>query len=183
MDSYIDIHLRPDAEMNEAELGSKVYTKFHKALVKLNTNQIAISFPDVNLKLGQLFRVHGPVSLLNDLQGLCWLGPLSGYCQISEVLSVPEQVQYRVISAKRRNLSAAKLRRLIARGSINKEGEQRYKKKMLNQSIKGPYLDLLSSSTGQKYRKFFEFGEIQDVPVLGNFDTYGLSLKATVPWF
>ncbi|MBE3662718.1 type I-F CRISPR-associated endoribonuclease Cas6/Csy4 [Vibrio navarrensis] len=183
MDSYIDIHLRPDAEMNEAELGSKVYTKFHKALVKLNTNQIAMSFPDANLKLGQLFRVHGPVSLLNDLQGLCWLGPLVGYCQISEVLSVPEQVQYRVISAKRRNLSSAKLRRLIARGSINKEGEQRYKKKMLSQSIKAPYLDLQSGSTGQKYRKFFEFGEMRSIPTSGKFDSYGLSQSATVPWF
>nr|WP_308170279.1 type I-F CRISPR-associated endoribonuclease Cas6/Csy4 [Vibrio metschnikovii] len=88
-----------------------------------------------------------------------------------------------MISAKRRNLSSAKLRRLMARGSINKEGEQRYKEKMLNQSIKAPYLDLQSSSTGQKYRKFFECGEKQPLPVSGKFDSYGLSQTATVPWF
>lgn len=183
MDSYINIRLLPDAEMHEAELISKVFTKFHKALVQLNTNQIAISFPDVNMSLGKLIRIHGSINLLNDLQGLMWLGALAGYCQVSKILSVPEQVQYRVISAKRHNLSNAKLRRLIARGSIDKDGEERYKAKMLSQTFENPYLDLFSSSTKQQYRKFFEFSEIQPEPVFGAFDSYGLSDTATIPWF
>ncbi|MGL5371771.1 MAG: type I-F CRISPR-associated endoribonuclease Cas6/Csy4, partial [Plesiomonas shigelloides] len=44
MDAYIDIRLMPDAEMREAELSSKVFTKFHKALVTLQSNKIGISF-------------------------------------------------------------------------------------------------------------------------------------------
>ncbi|EKO3657607.1 type I-F CRISPR-associated endoribonuclease Cas6/Csy4 [Vibrio metschnikovii] len=183
MDSYIDIRLKPDAEMLEAELSSKVFTKFHKALVMLNSDQIGISFPEVNVKLGRLFRLHGEASFLHDLQGLNWLGPLSGYCQVSEILAIPEQVQYRVISVKRSNLSQAKLRRLIARGSIDKEGEKRYKVKMLSQGFDNPYLDLFSSSTKQVHRKFFEFGEMQPLPVSGKFDSYGLSQTTTVPWF
>lgn len=183
MDSYIEIRLQPDAEMPEAELSSKVFTKFHKALVILHSNQIGISFPEVNVKLGRLFRLHGEARFLHDLQGLNWLGPLSGYCQVSEILAIPEQVQYRVISVKRSNLSQAKLRRLIARGSIDKEGEKRYKVKMLSQGFDNPYLDLFSSSTKQVHRKFFEFGEIQPLPVSGKFDSYGLSHTTTVPWF
>ncbi|MDP5213944.1 type I-F CRISPR-associated endoribonuclease Cas6/Csy4 [Pseudoalteromonas tunicata] len=183
MDSYIDIRLQPDAELPEAELSSKVFTKFHKALVTLKTDQIGISFPEVNVKLGLLFRLHGDASLLHDLQGLKWLGPLAGYCKVTTVTHVPDQVQYRIISVKRSNLSKAKLTRLIARGSIDKDGEKRYKVKMLSQGVENPYLDLCSSSTGQVYRKFFVFSDIQADPVDGEFDSYGLSKTATVPWF
>ncbi|WP_434339123.1 type I-F CRISPR-associated endoribonuclease Cas6/Csy4 [Motilimonas cestriensis] len=183
MDSYIDIRLQPDAELPEAELSSKVFTKFHKALVTLNTDQIGISFPEMNVKLGLLFRLHGEASLLHDLQGLKWLGPLAGYCQTSEILVVPEQVHYRVITVKRSNLSRAKLRRLIARGNIDNDGKKRYKHKMLNQGFDNPYLDLRSGSTGQVHRKFFEFGQLQLKPAYGKFDSYGLSKTATVPWF
>ncbi|MDN2660669.1 type I-F CRISPR-associated endoribonuclease Cas6/Csy4 [Neptunomonas sp. CHC150] len=183
MDSYIDIQLKPDSEMREAELSSKVFTKFHKALVTLNSNNIGISFPKVHTKLGRLFRIHSQASALHDLQDLEWLGALSGYCQFSAVSAVPEQVQYRVVSVKRSNLSKAKLKRLIARGSIDKEGEKRYKVKMLSQGFDNPYLDLFSGSTGQVHRKFFEFGELQPNPTSGKFDSYGLSTTATVPWF
>ncbi|WP_351122268.1 type I-F CRISPR-associated endoribonuclease Cas6/Csy4 [Shewanella sp. T24-MNA-CIBAN-0130] len=183
MNSYIDINLKPDAEMREAELSSKVFTKFHKALVSLNTNLIGISFPKAHLKLGRLFRIHGDASLLNDLHGIDWLGALVGYCQVGEITVVPEQVQYRVVSVKRSNLSKAKLKRLIARGSIDDDGKKRYKVKMLSQGFDNPYLDLLSSSTGQVHRKFFEFSDLQEQSANGDFDSYGLSNTATVPWF
>lgn len=183
MDYYIELRLKPDAEMREAELSSKVFTKFHKALVELKTNQIGISFPQVNLKLGKIFRIHGEASLLNDLQGLDWLGPLSGYCQLSNILLVPENTEYRIISEKRSNLSKAKLRRLIARGNIDKEGEKLYKVKMLSQGFDNPYLDLFSSSTEQVHRKFFEFSDVKAEPIDGTFDSYGLSKVATIPWF
>lgn len=183
MDSFIELRLKPDAEMHEAELSSKVFTKFHKALVQLNTNRIGISFPHLHVKLGRVYRMHGDASVLNDLQRMDWLGPLSGYCQVNGILNVPENTQYRVISARKSNLSGAKLRRLSARGNIDKEGEKRYKVKMLSQGFDNPYLDLFSNSTGQVYRKFFKFSAIKEEPSDGLFDTYGLSKTATVPWF
>lgn len=183
MNSYIDIHLQPDSELKEAELSSKIYTKFHKALVTLGTDKIGISFPLVNLKLGLLFRIHGDKSLLNDLLGLDWLGPLKGYCKIQTLNAIPDQVQYRTISAKRSTMSNAKLRRLIERGNIDAAGVKRYKIKMLSQGFDNPYLDLQSQSSGQIYRKFFEFGQIENQKSVGTFDSYGLSKSATVPWF
>ncbi|OBU17878.1 type I-F CRISPR-associated endoribonuclease Cas6/Csy4 [Photobacterium aquimaris] len=183
MDSYIDIQLKPNAEMRETELSCKVFTKFHKALVKLNTNQIGISFPQAHVKLGRLFRIHGEASLLNDLEGLAWLESLGGCCRVGAVIAVPEQVQYRNISAKKSNMSNAKLRRLIKRGNLDQDGIKRYKVKMLSQGFEQPYLDLFSSSTGQIYRKFFDFSDLMNDPVEGVFDSYGLSKTATVPWF
>lgn len=183
MNSYIDIYLQPDSELNEAQLSSKVFTKFHKALVILNTNQIGISFPQMNYKLGKHFRIHGNKSLLNDLQGLDWLGPLKGYCKINEITPIPDLIKYRNISCKRSNMSNAKLKRLVDRKTIDAQGIKRYKEKMLSQGYSNPYLDLLSQSTNQIYRKFFEFGQIQDQRSEGIFDSYGLSKTATVPWF
>jgi CRISPR-associated endonuclease Csy4 len=183
MNSYLDIILKPDAELREAELSSKVFTKLHKGLVTLKTNQIGISFPEVKVKLGLIYRLHGDIDKLTELQELNWLGPLIGYCKVSDVLSIPNAVKYRNIKEKRSNLSSSTLRRLIARGSIDKDGEKRYKIKMLSNSFDNPYLDILSSSTGQVYRKFFEFGDILAEPVDGSFDSYGLSKDATIPWF
>ncbi|GLR72735.1 type I-F CRISPR-associated endoribonuclease Cas6/Csy4 [Agaribacter marinus] len=183
MDYYIDLILKPDAEMREAELSSKVFTKFHKALVNLNTNQIGISFPLVNLKLGNLFRIHGEQSLLNDLQGQAWLGGLSEYCKMSEILKIPEKVNYRIVSQKRSNMSNAKLKRLIARGNIDEAGIKNYKIKMLSQGFDNPYLDMFSGSTQQNRRIFIEFSEILTKPTQGIFDSFGLSKTATIPWF
>lgn len=80
-------------------------------------------------------------------------------------------------------MSKAKLERLKKRRSIDKDGIKRYKNEMFSQGFDNPYLDISSSSSGQFYRKFFEFGDLLDRPVEGEFDAYGLSKIATVPWF
>lgn len=183
MDHYIDLSLKPNAKIREAELSSKVFTKFHKALVNLKTNQIGISFPLVNRKLGKLFRIHGQQSILKELQEQAWLGELSKHCKRSETTQVPSHVDYRVISQKRSNMSNAKLQRLIARGNIDEVGIKNYKVKMLSQGFDNPYLDVFSSSTRQTRRIFFEFSVLRSEPVKGKFDTFGLSKTATVPWF
>lgn len=173
----------PDAEIREAELSSKVYVKFHKALFDLNCNQIGISFPLVNVKPGKLFRIHGEASVLKSLQQQNWLGGISGYCKVSETLEVPRGVKYRIISQKKSNMSNAKLKRLIVRGNMDEAAIKRYKVKMLSQGFDNPYLDIYSNSTKQTRRLFFDFSELMDSPVKGDFDHYGLSKTATVPWF
>ena len=54
---------------------------------------------------------------------------------------------------------------------------------MFKQGLDNPFLELESSSTGQRHRRFIQFGELLDEPVEGFFDTFGLSKNATVPWF
>ncbi|MBL4765835.1 MAG: type I-F CRISPR-associated endoribonuclease Cas6/Csy4 [Colwellia sp.] len=183
MDHYIDIKTIPDAEMRESVLLNKVYTKFHKALCDLKSNRIGISFPEYRIKLGRLIRIHGDQSILNDLQGLNWLGGLSGYCKVSDIVKVPEKCKYRVISRKQANMTEAKLRRLIKRGSIKPEEIKAYKAKMFSQGLDYAFLELESSSNGHNHRRFIEFDHLLENALAGEFDQFGLSKTATIPWF
>lgn len=183
MEYYIDIELKPDAEMQESPLMNLVYNKFHKALVKLKTEQIGVSFPKYHIKLGKVLRLHSEKSDLQKLQDLNWLGGIAGYCDISDVKNVPADAKYRTTSRIRTNMSKSKLERLKRRGTITPDEEKVYKAKMFSQGLDNPYLDLESGSTGQKHRRFLVIGPLLDHPGYGKFDSYGLSKVATVPWF
>lgn len=184
MDFYIDITLKPDAEMRENVLMNKVYTKFHKALFDLNATDIGISFPATKLLLGLVLRIHATENRLLELNNTKWLGGLSGYCEYSEILPVPKEAKYRRISRWQSNLSESNLRRLIKRGSISKDEVKAYKAKMFAaQMTTLPYLELESTSNGKFHRRYIQLSKAYDNPISGEFDTFGLSKTATVPWF
>ena len=183
MDNYIDIQIQPDAEMRENVLMNKVYTKLHKALFDLKSTGIGVSFPEYKVLLGRKIRLHGDSLVLKDLQGLNWLGGLSGYCQISVILTVPENVQYRVISRKQSTMTNAKLNRLIKRGTISEENIKAYKAKMFTKGLDNAYLELVSTSNDQLHRRYIQFSDMLIKPVEGTFDQFGLSKTTTVPWF
>ncbi len=183
MEHYIDIRILPDAEMRENVLLNKVYTKFHKALCDLNTNDIGVSFPEYKIKLGRVLRIHGGLERLTELQEKQWLGRLSGYCDISEIKCIPENTAFRVVSRVQSTMSPAKYRRLLARGSITEQAQKQYKAKMFQKGLDNPYLELESASTGKKYRRYLAFSDLLDMPAEGEFDQFGLSKTATVPWF
>jgi len=183
MDYFIDVQLLPDAEMRENVLLNMVYTKFHKALFDLNSSSIGISFPKYQLKLGNLIRFHGSSSDLEALQQSNWLGALSGYCRISSISKIPEQVQYRKVSRIQSNMTQSKLNRLLKRGSIKPEQVREYKAKLFTKGLDNPYVELQSASNGNKHRRYIQFGELKSEPTSGEFDFFGLSKSATIPWF
>ena len=183
MDHYIEIQIKPDAEMRENVLLNKVYTKFHKALFSLNSTKIGISFPKYKILLGDMIRIHGTANKLSEFQNTNWLGGLKGYCEITKIQPIPNDVNYRTVSRKQANMTAAKFRRLIKRGSVSEEEAKKYKAKMYSQGLDNPYLELNSTSNGHKHRRYIEFGNYQESPVAGEFDQFGLSKTATVPWF
>lgn len=183
MNHYLDMQLKPDAEMRENVLLNKVYTKLHKALSTMKLTDIGVSFPKYRVKLGDVLRIHGTKQRLEALQAMRWLGGLSGYCKVSDVLPVPEKVKYRVISRIQSNMTEAKLRRIIKRGSISSKAVKQYKAKMFSIGLDNPYLELESNSNGHKHRRFIQFGELLDAPIKAVFDSFGLSKTATIPWF
>jgi CRISPR-associated endonuclease Csy4 len=183
MNNYIDIQIQPDAEMRENVLLNKVYTKLHKSLYELKSTTLGVSFPRYQIKLGDVIRIHGNTADIEQLQSTNWLGGLSGYCEISPMSQIPDNVEYRTVSRKQTNMSPAKLRRLTKRGSIATDDAKKYKAKMFSQSLDNPYLELESSSNGHKHRRFIEFGSLTKTTVEGNFDQFGLSKTATIPWF
>ncbi len=183
MNHYIDILIKPDAEMRENLLLNKVYSKLHKALVDLKSNDIGVSFPQYEIILGKVLRLHGSEVKLSELQEPDWLGGLKSYCNISAIEPAPSEAHYRTVSRKQLNMTEAKLRRLIKRGSINDSELKTYKAKMFTKGLDNPYLELQSSSNDHKHRRYIQFGELSAEPVEGLFDQFGLSKIATIPWF
>jgi len=183
MDHYIDIKLTPDAEMRENVLMNKVYSKLHKALFTLKSDSIGVSFPEYKVLFGCIIRLHGQKAMLNDLQGLDWIGGLGGYCKSSEISAVPKICKYRIISRKQSNMTQAKLNRLIKRGTISKNEIKSYKSKMYACGLDEPYFELESGSNGKKHRRYINFSNFTEKSEKGEFDCFGLSKTATVPWF
>ncbi|KID56007.1 CRISPR-associated protein Csy4 [Pseudoalteromonas luteoviolacea] len=183
MDSYIEITIKPDTEMRENVLLNKVYTKLHKALFTLKSDCIGVSFPNYQVKLGRVMRIHSNDAMLHDLTGLNWLGGLVGYCDVSDIQAVPSGCEYRTVSRIQSTMSHSKLKRLIKRGSISDEQVKSYKAKMFTKGFDNPYFELESGSNGHKHRRYLQFSEIKKSPVQGCFDQFGLSKSATVPWF
>ncbi|WP_354622584.1 type I-F CRISPR-associated endoribonuclease Cas6/Csy4 [Psychromonas sp. MME2] len=183
MNCFIDITLQPDAEMRENVLLNKVYTKFHKALCDQQSTKIGVSFPAYKVLLGRVIRIHGELATLTNFQSVNWLGGLSGYCKVNDILPIPEQVQHRVISRKQSSMTNAKLNRLIKRKTISAEEVKAYKAKMFTKGLDNPYLELESGSSGHLHRRYIQFGELSANAIDGEFDQFGLSKTATVPWF
>jgi len=183
MNHYLDISILPDPEFPATVLLNSLYSKLHKALHDLTSTKIGVSFPDYNVTLGNVLRIHGEESALHELQRLDWIGGMRSYCEISSITPVPTGAKFRTVSRKQTTMSSAKLRRLIKRGSITEDKIKQYKANMLCQALNYPYIELVSSSNGHKHRRYIEFGELLDEPVKGDFDLFGLSKTATVPWF
>lgn len=183
MNHYFNITLLSDSEMPSAVLMNTICAKLHKVIYDLNTTSIGISFPRYHMTLGNVLRLHGSAADLEKIHHTQWLGGLNCYCHFGEIMTVPDNAKYRTISRKQPTMSPAKMRRLQKRGSIIEQELKGYKIKMLSKGMSDPYLDLVSHSTGHRYRRYIEFGELLDAPVGGNFDQFGFSKTATVPWF
>ncbi|MDQ7059379.1 MAG: type I-F CRISPR-associated endoribonuclease Cas6/Csy4 [Ghiorsea sp.] len=194
MDCFLDVKIKPDEEMRENLLFNKVYTKLHKALSTMNATDIGVSFPRYKAKLGDVLRIHADKQRLDELQAMNWLGGLSGYCEVSDVLPIPESIEgYRIISRKQPTMTLKKLESRVEyqkeKGVLKtnedvKAYERQYKEKMYDsQSLDNPYLELTSRSNGHKHRRFIQFGRLLERPTEGEFDQFGLSKNATIPWF
>ncbi|MDO6592339.1 type I-F CRISPR-associated endoribonuclease Cas6/Csy4 [Neptuniibacter sp. 1_MG-2023] len=183
MDSYIEISLKPDAEMPLNWLLNAIYTKLHKALVDARSRDLGVSFPKAKVTLGNVLRLHGKATALERFSSLDWLGGMAGYCTFSPIQPVPDTAQYRTVRRKQSTMTQSKLNRLIKRGSISQEQVKEYRAIIFTKGLDNPYIELKSATNGHSYRRYIEFGPLLDHPVEGDFDKFGLSKTATIPWF
>jgi len=206
MDYYFEIRLKPTKDALESILLNIVYEKIHRALFDLNATDIGVSFPEYKVKLGTLIRLHGPKERLQELSKSwrnivltkgtlrpVWSDSLSIEGSLlyvtTSVSEIPKNVKHRNISRKRPTMSMSKLRRLIKRREenadkgISLEDISSYRSKMFAQGLDNPYVDIWGEKKKQKYRRFFGFGELLNELIKGEFDTFGLSKDATIPWF
>lgn len=183
MNHYLTITVLPDEEMSEAFLFNTLFAKFHKALSELKASDVGVSFPKLKYTPGSMLRIHGAASRLQQLQNLNWLGGLSSYCAVSSIQEVPDKVEYRVISRKQPTQSNAKLKRYLKHGAIAQDQVEKYTVKMQISKLTNPFVELVSNGGGQRYRRFIEMGPLQKSSVAGEFDQFGFSKTATIPWF
>lgn len=182
---YFNIQLLPDPEFPATVLMNSLFSKLHKTLFDLKESSIGVSFPEYKKQLGTILRLHGTQQALEELQSMNWVGGMSGYCQQTAVMPVPLNTKFRIVSRKQSTKSSAKLRRQQKRGNLTEAQLADYQVKMISQYEKMtlPYLDLTSGSNGHKHRRYIQFSELLDHPVVGEFDQFGLSKTATIPWF
>lgn len=185
MDYYIEFQVLPDLEFSEAILLDALFAKLHKAFVMVKNANIGISFPMENQKsLGDCLRLHGTQTALDNLMAKNWLQGLSGYLRQSAIKPIPLNVKYRTIRRIQTKSNAERLRRRsVAKGWLTAEEAIIKIPSAKEKNLNLPYLKIKSSSTNQAFYLFIQHGTIQDQPVAGEFNSYGLSLKATIPWF
>jgi len=187
MDHHIDIDVRPDPEFPPHQLMNALYAKLHRALAVENSTCIGVSFPGFSLKaphLGTRLRLHGDVAVLSALMASGWLTGMRDHVALTPLTQVPETAEHRIVRRIQVKSSPERLRRrLMRRHDLGAhEAHQRIPDRVAR-LVKLPYVQLRSTSTGQSFRLFIDHGTPQSHAIAGDFNTYGLSQTATVPWF
>ena len=184
---YIDIRLLPDPEFSHAHLFGALYAKFHRALVQLKATDVGVSFPLYRMQprtMGDVMRLHGTRSALQRLMDTDWLRGMHDHVACTGVLSIPDQVKHRIVTRRQFKTNVERLRRRRMRRKGETEAQV---VTAIPESVERqpelPYVQLRSASTGQTFRLFVLQGEVEEAPIDGDYNSYGLSMGGSVPWF
>lgn len=187
MDHYVDIDVRPDPEFPAHQLISALYAKLHRALARQESHGIGVSFPDFDSQaphLGARLRLHGTLAVLSALMEGDWLSGMRDHAALTLPMQIPPTSQHRAVTRIQVKSSPERLRRrLIRRHNID---EREARQRVPDESARLthlPFVQLRSTSTGQSFRLIIDHGPVQSGAVPGNFNAYGLSQGATIPWF
>ena len=187
MDHYLDLRMRADPEFTVPVLLSTTFGRLHLALVNLQANDIGISFPNLDAKaryLGDTLRLHSSEAKLVQLMAMPWWVPLKDQVRLGEVAPIPTTTSYRNVSRQQIKSNPERLRRRqMKRHNLTEEQALERIPQEVGKRLDLPYLQARSLSTGQPFRLFIRHGPLQSSPVDGQFNAYGTSQTATVPWF
>lgn len=187
MDHFVDIDLRPDPEILASHLMSALYAKLHRALVKLDSTDVGVSFPGHDAAvphLGKRLRLHGGLQTLTVLMASEWLTGMRDHVVASLPNPVPAVGTHRRVRRVQAKSNPERLRRRLIRrhGLSATEVLQRIPDSAV-ELICLPFVQLRSASTEQTFRLFIAHDPDQPAAVAGAFNAYGMSQTATIPWF
>lgn len=184
---YIELHLRPDPEVAPTQLLAALYTRLHRALAAQGTTSIAVGFPGYSAErhtLGERLRLHGSAADLQAWATGQWLGSVRDHVGATPLLPVPADAQHRTLRRVQVKSSPERLRRrLMKRHSLTAQQASERIPDSLARTTPLPYVQLASTSTAQQFRLFLALGAAQEAVQMGDFNAYGLSTTATIPWF
>lgn len=184
---YIDITLRPDPDFSPAHLLSALVSKLHRALVALKASDIGTSYPRHCSRprtLGDVLRLHGTPDALARLTAEPWLRGMESHVSVSAAAAAPANAPHRVVQRRqfKTNVERLRRRRMRRKGETAEQAAQVIPGSVERQPTL-PFVQLRSASSGHSFALFIEHGALQDTPQPGEFNSYGLSQQATVPWF
>ncbi|AHE99151.1 type I-F CRISPR-associated endoribonuclease Cas6/Csy4 [Thioalkalivibrio paradoxus] len=186
MDHYLDFTVLPDPEFRETTLLGALVSKLHRRLVVLEADDIGISLPDFEKAppLGNRLRVHGTQERIETLMQEEWLGGMRGQLEIAPLRAIPAEVSHRGVRRRqyKTNVERLRRRRMRRHGETHEEARERIPDTVARK-VKTPFLTVYSSSSGQRFSLFIEHEPVQARPVVGAFNSYGISRDATIPWF
>ena len=185
---YLDLQLRPDPETAPTQLLAALYTQVHRALAAQGSTGIAVSFPgysDQRHTLGERLRLHGSEAALQPWATGAWLGSLRDHVSSTAApLPVPAHAAHRTLRRVQVKSSPERLRRRLMKRHQLSEAQARERiPDSVGCMTDLPYVPMARSSTAQQFKLFLARGAAQPQPQAGDFNTYGLSTTATVPWF
>lgn len=187
MDHYLDLRIRPDPEFPPQQLLSALFSKLHRVLAEQQRTDVGVSFPGWKLKpqtLGDVLRLHATAAALESLVATAWLGGMQQMVQLSDVSAVPPDARHRRLLRVQAKSSPERLRRrLMRRKQLSPEEATAQIPDSAAERLSLPFVEISSRSTGQRFRLFLKQGPEQTRSVSGDFNAYGLSATATVPWF
>ena len=185
---YLDLQLRHDPETTPTQLLAALYTRLHRALAAAPTTPgIAVGFPGYDASrhtLGECLRLYASEAVLQPWATGAWLGSLRDYASITAPALVPADAAHRTLRRVQVKSSPERLRRrLMKRHHISEAQARERIPDSVGRITDLPYLQLASTSTAQQFKLFLALGTTLAQPCAGEFNTYGLSATATVPWF
>lgn len=189
MDYHIEITLLPDPEFQSTTLMGALYNKLHRGLVAMQTNRIAVSFPDYQYegkskKLGERIRLHGDKAHLEALMATNWLKGMNDHIEKTDILPVPDDHQHLKVSRVQCKSNVQRLRaRRMKRHNETWEQAAKAIPDEVERRLELPYIVMKSGSTGQQFYLFITQSEASEANPDATFNCYGLSQQGTVPGF
>lgn len=184
---YIDIHLRPDPEFASHLLMAALYAKLHRRLVQVQNQRVAVSFPGYQqtpATLGRTLRLIGPGADLARMMDGNWLQGMQDHVQTQPLMEVPSNALPRALRRVQAKSNPERLRRRqMRRHQLTVEQALERVPDGCAEVLKLPFVTLSSASTGQKFNLFLRLDPPSPAAQPGDFNGYGLSATATVPWF
>jgi CRISPR-associated endonuclease Csy4 len=187
MESYVEIQLLHDPEFAPPVLMSRLFQNLHLQLATKKAKDIGVSFPDVDSDcpgLGSTIRIHGTEAGIMEVMEASWLKRMTDYVEVGALRRVPDKCRYRNVRRAQAKSNPDRLRRrMMRRKGVSYEEARLAIPDAAEERLGLPYLMLRSGSTGHRFRLFIAHGSVQDDAVPGEFNSYGLSPTATIPWF
>ena len=179
---FIDLKVRPDPEFSQTHLVSALYSRLHRQLVSMRSDNIAVGFPGYSLRprgLGDTVRLLGAKDPLEALMESDWVMGMESMVNIASISSVPPGC----LKRRQFKTNGERLRRRFKRRHdvTDEEVERLLPDKQVLVDL--PYVRLRSTSTGQAFSMFLALSDPLTQPVPGSFNSYGLSAQASIPWF